>query len=365
MWFRTSSAMLNIPCNGDVYLGISYIPPDGSPYYIPETFSQLHNEISGKLSVDSNNSVFIIGDLNARTGVMPDFITTNSVDQDIFPNDMIDFMNDVDKLKLAGISLERASQDKGKPNSHGYKLIDLCKNNNLYIVNGRAGQDKGVGKGVSLVDYAVASANIFPSIIDFEIRDFEPLFSDIHSPVIVTLDSNTTVLSDQTPSSVEDTSPHPRKWNRTLATEYVDSVDKDVIQSIELELQKTTYCNPVDVITSVNDKISNVLLSSAGKVFSFVKRCKRRPACRKRNKLWFGKQCKITRGKYFEARRNFKKHSTLTNKQRMINASKSYKKCLIKFSKKYTSNLQEKILRLEKNDPRSFVKTNWQPSTTT
>jgi hypothetical protein len=38
-------------------------------------------------------------------------------------------------------NLERSAQDS-TINNYGYKSIELCKNNEMYIVNGRAGNDK-------------------------------------------------------------------------------------------------------------------------------------------------------------------------------------------------------------------------------
>ena len=70
----------------------------------------------------------------------------------------------MNKLLNIGIPLERTNQDNCKPNSHGYKRIELCKNNNLYIVNGRVCDDKRIGKitckGTSVVDCAIASLYI-------------------------------------------------------------------------------------------------------------------------------------------------------------------------------------------------------------
>ena len=75
-----------------------------------------------------------------------------------------------------GIPLERTNQDNCKPNSHGYKLIELCKNNNLFIVNGRVCDDKRIGKitgkGTSVVDYDIASLYILQNIIKFKVLDF-------------------------------------------------------------------------------------------------------------------------------------------------------------------------------------------------
>ena len=94
-------------------------------------------------------------------------------------------MNEPNKLLNIGIPLERTNQHNCKPTNHGYKLIELCKNNNMYIV--RVCDDKRIGtstcKVTIVVDYAIASLYILQNIINFKVFYFEPL--DVHSPLIV------------------------------------------------------------------------------------------------------------------------------------------------------------------------------------
>jgi hypothetical protein len=43
LWFKVSSKLVNL--NEDVIFGNVYIPPEGSPYFPPDTFDQIENEI--------------------------------------------------------------------------------------------------------------------------------------------------------------------------------------------------------------------------------------------------------------------------------------------------------------------------------
>jgi hypothetical protein len=43
------------------------------------------------------------------------------------------------------ISVGRINKDSDK-NHYGSRLLDLCKGNDLFIINGRIGNDKGIGK---------------------------------------------------------------------------------------------------------------------------------------------------------------------------------------------------------------------------
>ena len=93
-------------------------------------------------------------------------------------------------------------------NNFGYKLVEFCKNNDIYLVNGRVGSDKAVGgltcKGSRTVDYVVASAHMIKFIHGFDIIDFCNLYSDVHnpisfsiSPVALNLDSSESIVETQ------------------------------------------------------------------------------------------------------------------------------------------------------------------------
>jgi hypothetical protein len=55
----------------------------------------------------------------------------------------------------------------------GRKLLDICKNNNIYIMNGRVGKYKSIGKLTfrksSVIDYSICSLNLFPLISNFDV----------------------------------------------------------------------------------------------------------------------------------------------------------------------------------------------------
>ena len=84
--------------------------------------------------------VFLLGDTNARTANAKDYndpvINTHVLG---FDADTEGHMNDIMKVSSNGIPITRYSQDKVK-NSHGNKLLELCKISNMYI------QGRSLGK---------------------------------------------------------------------------------------------------------------------------------------------------------------------------------------------------------------------------
>ena len=61
----------------------------------------------------------------------------------------------------------------------------------MFIVNGRMGNDAQVGrptcKNVSVVDYFICKPRLFSTIVNFEVEDFNPMLSDVHNAVRLTL----------------------------------------------------------------------------------------------------------------------------------------------------------------------------------
>jgi hypothetical protein len=105
----------------------------------------------------------LTGDVNGRVAQMSDFIPSDPFLNDIFDIDLAsrDHFDKYILLENLAIPLSRTSKDK-ITNANGLMLIDLCRNNNLFIANGRLSQDKNVGEFTfrekSVIDYLIASA---------------------------------------------------------------------------------------------------------------------------------------------------------------------------------------------------------------
>ncbi len=92
------------------------------------------------------NFSLLLGDVNARTACLPDYIVSDN-----FLSSHFDFDSETSNyfqkhvlLENLGYPLKRCSRDN-KTNPHGYFLIETCRNANLFILNGRVGSDKNIG----------------------------------------------------------------------------------------------------------------------------------------------------------------------------------------------------------------------------
>ena len=110
------------------------------------------------------------GDFNSRTADDPDVI-------EIFINEHeLDFTqfveNDLAILDTLKIDRKRKSMDAGK-NRSGNILLELCRGNNLFIVNGRIGDDypesgRLTCRNSSVVDYYICSLCFFEYFCNFK-----------------------------------------------------------------------------------------------------------------------------------------------------------------------------------------------------
>ena len=75
------------------------------------------------------------------------------------------------KLESLNIPVGRINKDSVK-NRYGNRVLNLCKGNDLFIINGRIGNDKGIGnltcKNSSVVDYIILSVDLFKHIVNFK-----------------------------------------------------------------------------------------------------------------------------------------------------------------------------------------------------
>ena len=117
---------------------------------------------------------------------------------------------DYENIENQGVPLSRVSQCSCQPNNYGFKLLNLCKKLKIYIANSRIGLDKRIGKrpckNTSVIDYFLMSSKLFSLVKEFEIQDFDPLLSDVHNPIHITLQSSVTPNINNS-----NTSQHPTK----------------------------------------------------------------------------------------------------------------------------------------------------------
>merc|ERR1711867_109209 len=106
---------------------------------------------------------------------------------------------------------------------YGKKLIQLCVTLGINIVNGRAERDAGIGKFTtrnnSVIDYALASPDLFSYIQGFEIQEFNTVLSDVHAPLSLELKCKKIATSEPKIKI----SPKP-KWDPAKKSVFVENL---------------------------------------------------------------------------------------------------------------------------------------------
>ena len=170
LWVKISKSVL---CsNNDLYICLCYVKPDeSSRQALTETniFDRLldslifiENKSEGKFNL------IVCGDFNSRTSVNPDFVTDDDpAHMDVLPDEYTP-----DRF------MQRYSEDVGHVNNNGLLLLELCKQTGLRMMNGRVGNDNGIGRhtfvghrGSILVDYVLGSQEMFNLVTSFDVQE--------------------------------------------------------------------------------------------------------------------------------------------------------------------------------------------------
>ena len=179
IWLKLEKCAFNV--ENDIYLCLCYVPPENSSVYKNgnselyecDFFDVINDDI---LYFQNRGDIFLCGDLNARVGECDDCLEYTGL------GEFIDLPDSVHRVLP-----DRKTADK-TVNAFGNSLINLCKNNQLNIVNGRL--EPGLFTcytsnrkvtGCSTVDYVITSSHIFNLINHFCIEDSNE-FSD-HCPI--------------------------------------------------------------------------------------------------------------------------------------------------------------------------------------
>ena len=157
--------------------------PEKSVYSNISIFTEIEDQLNGLRSDNCNLEFCLLGDLNALTGVISNFLDMT--------NDEQENNNGEEYISLDSLNFKNMISSVDKyVNNYGKRLLDLCKSLDMFIVNGRVGSDAQIGKvtckNVSVVDYAICTPNVLTCINDFFVNDFDPMLSDVHCAVCLT-----------------------------------------------------------------------------------------------------------------------------------------------------------------------------------
>ena len=356
LWLSLNKNLTNTEEN--VIIGVIYVPPTQSRFFNDEELTNLENEITSMCS--SYKYVFITGDFNARTSHLNDFTHFDHFVSEMFEfdEDTVNFFDKTNYLDRLNIPLQRASKDT-KINNARYWMIDICKNNNLFIINGRFGKDKGIGSATfrykSVIDYTICTAESFDFLHEFEVIELDQLFSDGHTLLSWSLSANVTsspVLTNKLSEGIN------FKWSDDANIQFNDSINMQEIHSLnenflDIDLSATTPSSLSKTINEITDKIADVFMQAASKSLKRKRSpYKRRPF----DKPWFGPACKIARKKYHRARNFYNQNKNNHTKNNLNINCKLYNQTMNKYINLYENEKTIKLRAMQTKNPKDYWK---------
>lgn len=352
LWFLLKNCLYE-----PVLFGSLYVPPESSDYSDINFFDVIQDDIL-KLTSDADYKVCLLGDFNARTGVKEDFTNIsdficNAVQLDDVTKHEFDLVN----LDILGIDCKRYNKDKFV-NNYGNRLLQLCKDLNLLIANGRLGSDKQIGsftcKESSTVDYCILSTSLFSNVINFEICEFDSMISDVHNALSLELLCKQNIEVKNIVNDIEVTK--KAKWKGESKDVFLNALS-DVDISTLLEKLSVLDIDTVnkDVINNLVEDCGNIVRNAAVNsellydkvVNSSHKHCKI-------NKPWYNKECYDKKKKYRKAKNLNRRIHTAESKCNVVQCSKEYKKVINNQFRLYQKNFIKKLRGLRHSDSKSY-----------
>ena len=252
LWCRIDKSLLN--STKHLYLCGIYIPPIKSHYFDEDIFEKL--EI---LQFSQKGNMLLLGDFNARTSKLDDFISKegNTFIKDITEN---------------SAHPPKRNNFDSSVNDHGKVLLQLCKNCNLRILNGTTLGDS-LGKptyhgrhGTSLLDYAICHQDLVPRIENLVIKP--PSYLSDHSQILTWVKTKLPIAQEQNPPNAP-TSQHKLPvqfiWENNSVYLF-----KQQLLSVETQSKLNQFINSPSIpskeeVNNYTSKFQDIILNAAKK----------------------------------------------------------------------------------------------------
>ena len=257
----------------DVYLGTYYVSPDNSQSRKNyDFFTAINDEVA---HFSKKGIVLLQGDLNGRTGEDKDYVEADKSDETLC-------IENFDNQNM------RNSEDKTK-NPRGNQLLDICKLNDMLILNGRTTGDI-FGKftchnwnGSSVVDYFLVPNEFCDRVSNFTVGEYIPWLSD-HCII------NTTILMSDplkriTTQKMNPIDLHPGfKWDEISTEKFQESLMLPYFKSKFEALLNSVSLKPSELA----QELKSILLENTEIINVKVKKTQ----IDQNSEAWFDTECK-------------------------------------------------------------------------
>ena len=336
----------------DIFICFAYIPPASSVYAKNLTYD-LIDDLSEEISkFQSQGNILIAGDFNAKTSTENDFVS--DIDDKHSPIHEIDTYNCDPPIK-------RNNSDKHGVDGQGRRLLDLCKNSRVRILNGRFPGDR-VGnltriplsyrESPSTLDYMAADIELCNKISAFYvlpntgISDHNCLCASIHTKFLSPSQETKIDINNSNKINFADPLTFELKLNTPIVRQKIDT------WTTNARVNQNLTTN--DLLESFNGLFTEVASKNTTQRSAKLKKRKK-----KKNEsdkpTWFSNKCKTAKANYNRALKNYRRQPFNKSLQEILHGTKKqFKKVCRESENKVRRELTNKLLSVEKKNPREF-----------
>ena len=354
VWLKFNKSFFNMA--EDVFMCVMYIPPENSSYYKTrdvETFNAIEDDI---VKYRDKGSLVLIGDMNARTNSMSDFIENDTVAHDNVGLNAFEF-DDIYEPDI--VAQRRTSQDIVPSCTRGRQLIELCKSSQLRIMNGRwLGDSMGnytchQPGGSSVVDYLITNESNMKNLVYFKVYEFRGNLSD-HCCISTALKCNVNFSDLNVRYKFNhQICPVGFKWNRESIYRYQSAFTTG---TIEQKVNKLTQIAGSGV-TSIDELIKDLseIYTSAAKIG--LERKSNVKKNTKKDKKWFTANLASLRKEVIHLSHQLQKWPNVTEiRGRFFRTLKIYNKERKKKARQFKQKMLSQLGELRSADPKAYWK---------
>ena len=332
----------------DIYIGTCYIsPPNRNKQANVSDENHLSLECFFKeaKSLNKKGEVIMQGDINARTGNEPDFISKDKFD-DLFG------------IENNEINPPRNSEDR-KVCDRGTLLLDLCKSSNFRIANGRKPGDL-FGKftsmqwnGSALVDYILTPASNFSRIVKLKVGKFYPCLSD-HCPLEYNIKLNMNRRYETNVVEMQEMPPRC-KWDSSTKASFIEALKSEKVKQVFDQILSQENLSPENGVS----KLSSILLECAGCESKCPSHKESRKTKKKTNidQPWFDKECKSIKKKINSLGKQLRRNPLDVGvRQNLFTTKRSFKNMTKKKKKLYKKSIIDKMQLTKQSEIKQYWK---------
>ena len=346
-WIRLEKSHFGFP--KDLYICVVYFPPTESSY-TKKLDVDIFESIEKDMALYGKNGDFLIcGDINARTGVSPDYIL----------QDNSDFLPLSNCYKTDKQILKRYNRDT-KLDQRGKELLDFCIGHQLRILNGRnLGDSFGnytcfTPNGCSTVDYAIVSENVLDGIFFFRVKEFLPTLSDCHCQIEWRLLSSCMKTDKLSVNDKTKLKPMPPRyiWSDDSADSFQKALTTDTVKSKISGFLNTPFMGDTNSINLASEKLVNIFVEAADKS---LKKPKQKIKGKPKNPKWFDcnlQQMRFNLMSYGKVYTRFPRDPVVKN--HFYKLYREYNKARKAKRKSFKQNLLNELETLHEDNPKKY-----------